>query len=193
VKGLRVLLVLAVVLVVSLIAGAYAAGQDARPLSAPEAREFTQRAFTFSGVDPVEVTGEPRAEVFNIAEQDGEGEVRGEQAEAGEPIEVWVVPATVSGQSVELYVARRGDRAVNLDDALPGGGYVLTDEQFDRLAEFRLDLAREDLQEQRQGPALVAGLLIALTAVLLLVAVLRGRGGEEDAPPTAAGAHRAGE
>lgn len=189
-KGLRLLLVLGVVLVVSLIAGAYAAGQDPRPLSGPEAREFTERAFTFSGVESVEVTGEPRAEVFNVTEQE---ENRGEEAEPGEPIEVWVVPATVSGQPVELYVTRRGDRAVNLDDALPGGGYVLTDEQFDRLAEFRLDLAREDLQEQRQGPALVAGLLIGLAAVLVLVAVLRGRRGEDGAPQAAAGAQRAGE
>ena len=192
-KGLRVFLVLGVVLVVSLIAGVYAAGQDAPPISSADAREFTQRAFTFSGIDSVEVTGEPRAEPFNVTEQQGEGENRVEEAGSGEPIDVWIVPATVSDQPVELYVARRGDRAVNLDDALPGGGYVLSDEQFDRLAQFRLDLAREELQDKRQGPALVAGLLIGLTAVLLLVSVLRGRRRGEDAPPPAAGAQPAGE
>ncbi|HEV2069649.1 MAG TPA: hypothetical protein VGR26_07645 [Acidimicrobiales bacterium] len=192
-KGLRVLVVLGVVLVVSLIAGAYAAGQETRPLSAPEAREFTERAFTFSGVDSVEVTGEPRSEVFTATDQEGQGENRGEEGQTREPIEVWVVPATVSGQPVELYVARQGGRAVNLDDALPGGGFVLDDEQFARLAEFRLDLAREDLQEKRQGPALVAGLLIALAAVLLLVSVLRGQRGGEDAPPAPAGVQPTGE
>lgn len=192
-KGLRVLVVLGVVLVVSIIAGVYAAGQEAPPISSADAREFTQRAFTFSGVDSVEVTGEPRAEVFNVTEQQGEGEDRAEASGSGQPIDVWIVPATVSDQPVELYVARRGDRAVNLDDALPGGGYVLTDEQFDRLAQFRLDLAREELQEKRQGPALVAGLLIALTAVLLLVSALRGRTGGDDAPPAATGAQRADE
>lgn len=191
-KGLRVLIVLGVVLVVSLIAGAYAAGQDAPPLSGADAQEFTLRAFNFSGVDSVESTGEPRPEVFVPTEQEAEGEDRGEEVETGEPIEVWVVPVTVSGQPVELYVARRGDRAVNLDDALPGGGFVLTDEQFARLAEFRLDVVGEELREDRAGPALVAGLLIGLAALFLLVSVLRGRNREDDAPPAGTGAQPAG-
>lgn len=190
-KGLRVLIVLGVVLVVSLIAGAYAAGQDAPTLTSEDAREFTVRAFTFSGVDSLESTGEPRAEPFVPTDQ--EGEDRGEDGETGEPIDVWVVPTTVSGQPVELYVARQGNRAVNLDDALPGGGFVLTDEQFARLAEFRLDVAGEELREKRQGPALVAGLLMVLAGLLLLVAVLRGRRREEDAPPAATGVQPAGE
>lgn len=176
-KHLRVAIVLGVVLVVSLIAGAYAAGQERAPLTAAEAQEFTVRAFTASGVDSVEVTGEPRAETFTPT---GRGEVE-DQASGGEtrePIEVWVVPANVSGQPVELYVARRGDHAVNLDDALPGGGYVLTDEQFDRLAQFRLDLAGEEMRDQRQGPALVAGVLIALATALLIFSAVRGRRNE---------------
>ncbi|CAN5205324.1 hypothetical protein BH24ACT1_BH24ACT1_13260 [soil metagenome] len=189
-KGLRLLIVVGVVLVVSLIAGAYAAGQDAPPLSGPDAREFTVRAFTFSGVDSVEATGEPRAEVFIPTDEAGED--RGGQGQTGEPIDVWVVPATVSGQPVELYVARRGDRAVNLDDALPGGGFVLNDEQFARLAEFRLNPASEELRRDRQGPALVAGLLLTLAALLLVVSVLRGRRREEDSPPAGTGVQPAG-
>jgi hypothetical protein len=185
VKHLRILIVLAVVLVVSLIAGAYAAGRDAPPITGPDAREFTIRALTFSGFDSVEVTGDPRAELFNAGEQpEGEGEAqsRGDGGEAGPPIPVWVVPATVSGQQIELYVARQSNRAVNLDDALPGGGFVLNEEQFQRLENFRLDLAREQLRADRQGPALVAGLLIVVAAALLIFTVLRGRRGSETSP-----------
>jgi len=173
VKGLRVLLVLGVVLVVSLIAGAYAAGQDSPPLTAAQAREFTQRAFTYSGVEPVEVSGEPRAEVFDQSQDPESGE--GEGTGPGDPIPVWVVPAQVANQPVELYVARESDRAVRLNDALPGGGFVLNDEQFKRLEEFRLDLAGEELRRQRQGPAVAAVVLVVAVSLLLLVVVVRRR------------------
>ena len=188
-KRLRVLVVLGVVVVVSLIAGAYAAGQDAPPMTGPDAREFTERALTFSGFDDVEVTGEPRAELFDPGEQaaaPGQAQDRGQGA-PGPPIPVWVVPATVSGRQIELYVARQSNRAVNLDDALPGGGFVLNDEQFDRLERFRLDLASQELRRERQGPALVAGLLIVVAAVLLVVAGLRGRRPRGTTPPEGSG------
>lgn len=176
-KGLRLLVVLGVVVVVSLIAGAYAAGQDAPPMTGPDAKEFTERALTFSGFDAVEVTGEPRAELFDAGAQAGrEGGERQDQAEAGPPIPVWVVPVAVSDRQIELYVARQSNRAVNLDDALPGGGFVLNEEQFQRLERFRLNLAREELREDRQGPALVAGLLIVVSASLLVFSALKGRG-----------------
>ncbi len=180
-KRLRVFLVLGVVLVVSLIAGTYAASQDAPPMTAGEAREFTRRALLFSGFPSVEVTSEPRAELFNVGDQPDSEEARGggDDAEAGPSIPVWVVPATVSNQQIELYVARQGDRAVNLDDALPGGGFVLTEDQFDRLEGFRLDLAGEQLRADRQGPSVAAGVLIVLASLLLLVAVVRGRRGPE--------------
>jgi uncharacterized membrane protein YtjA (UPF0391 family) len=180
VKGLRVVIVLGVVLVVSLIAGAYAAGQDAPPMNASDAREFTIRALTFSGFDGVEVTGEPRAEVFDAAEQpSSDGQDRENRVEAGPPIPVWVVPATVSGQQIELYVAAESDRAVNLDDALPGGGFVLDEEQFKRLERFRLDPAGDQLRADRGGPAVAAGLLIVVVTLLLVVALVRGRRGRD--------------
>jgi hypothetical protein len=188
VKSLRVLIVLGVVLVVSLIAGAYAAGQEAPPMTGPDAREFTIRALTFSGFDSVEVTGDPRAELFNVGDQpDGERDAQGgaDEADPGPPIPVWVVPATVSDQQIELYVARQSDRAVNLDDALPGGGFVLTEEQFARLESFRLNPASEQLRTDRQGPAVAAGVLIVVAALLLIVAKVRGGRGQETSPEVA--------
>lgn len=181
-KGLRVVVVLGVVLVVSLIAGAYAAGQDRPPMTAAQAQEFTVRAFTFSGAEPVELSGEPRAEEFPgpgtpEPDDDDRGDEEGQDGDGvpAEPVPVWVVPVTVSGRPVELYVARSGNSAVNLDDTVPGGGYVLNQEQFERLAQFRFDPAGDRLRDGRQGPALVAGLLIVVAGVFLLVAVLRGR------------------
>lgn len=187
-KSLRVLIVLGVVLVVSLIAGAYAAGQEAPPMTGPDAREFTIRALTFSGFDSVQVTGDPRAELFNVGDQpDGERDAQGgaDEADPGPPIPVWVVPATVSDQQIELYVARQSDRAVNLDDALPGGGFVLTEEQFARLESFRLNPASEQLRADRQGPAVAAGVLIVVVALLLIVAKVRGGRGQETSPEVA--------
>lgn len=185
-KNLRVLIVLGVVLVVSLIAGAYAAGQDRRAFTAADAREVAIRAFTYSGFDSVEVSGEPRAEVFNqaaaLAEQGGAETQRMAEA-ATDRLPVWVVPVTLSGQPVELYLSRTSGELVNLDDALPEGGFVLTPEQFARLDQFQLDLLGEELRSQRQTPALVAGLLIVLAALLLAFAVLRRRGRERRREP----------
>lgn len=187
-KSLRVLIVLGVVLAVSLIAGAYAAGQEAPPMTGPDAREFTIRALAFSGFDSVEVTGDPRAELFNAGGQpDGERDAQGgaDEVDPGPPIPVWVVPATVSDQQIELYVARQSDRAVNLDDALPGGGFVLTEEQFARLESFRFNPASEQLRANRQGPAVAAGVLIVVAALLLVVAKVRGGRGQETSPEMA--------
>lgn len=175
-KPLRVMLVLGVALVVSLIAGAYAAGRELPPMTAAQAREFTVRAFTYasSGEGDVEVTGEPREEVFN---QEAEEEEAGNDSPGpgGDAIDVWVVPAMVANQPVELYVARRGDRAVKLTDALAAGGFVLNEEQFDRLAEFRLNPSGEEQRQERQGPAVAAGVLVVGVSFLFMVVVVRGR------------------
>ncbi|MGI9120707.1 MAG: hypothetical protein ACR2G7_11415 [Acidimicrobiales bacterium] len=160
-RALRLLAVLGVVLVVGLIAGAFAAGRDEPALTAAEAQTFTREALTASGVRPVEVQGEPRRESF--------------VPEEGRPIPVWVVPAKASGQPLELYVAETGDRAVNLDDALSDGGFVLNEQQFKTLENFRLDVAGDRVQRQRQGPAIAAGVLVVLVAVALLLAVVSGR------------------
>ncbi len=170
-KGLKVVALIGVVVVVGLIAGAYAAGREVPQLNAAEARIFAEQALLDSGARRVEVTGEPRAEEF-IPVREGED---GQAMPASEPIDVWVVPLTVSDRPVELYVAQSGGRAVNLDDALPDGGFVLDDEQFDRLERFRLDLAGDRVSAQRLGPSIVAGLLIAVVAVALLALVVTGR------------------
>lgn len=162
-KGLRILVVLAVAVVVGVIAGTYAAGQDEPVLTASEARSFTQQALNSSGGRNVRVA--PEAEVRDDTFT----------PEGGEPIPVWIVPATVSGQPVELYVAKTGSRAVNLDDALPDGGFVFGDEEFKKLETFRLDLAAERVQENRRVPALLATVLVVVVGVLLLLVVVTGR------------------
>lgn len=176
-KGLKVLALVGAVVLVSLIAGVYAAGREVPRLSASEATTFAQQALTDSGARGVEVRGEPRAEAF-IPVREGDD---GEPVPEPDPIEVWVVPVMISNQPVELYVSQTGGRAVNLDDALPDGGFVLDEEQFDRLERFRLDLAGDRVRAQRRGPSIVAGLLLAVVAVALLTSVVTGRGREAPA------------
>ncbi|HEV2767243.1 MAG TPA: hypothetical protein VGV63_06005 [Acidimicrobiales bacterium] len=158
---MRVLAVLAVVLVVGLIAGAYASGTEKPTMTREEARVFTRQALEFSGVREPKVGTEVSEETF--------------RPEGSEPVPVYVVPAEVAGFPLKLYVQRNGDQAVNLDDALPDGGFVLTDEQFEKLAEFRFDPAAERVAESRRGPATVAGALVLLVGVALLISVVSRR------------------
>ncbi len=174
-KGLHVALLVGVVLVVSFIAGAYAAGREVPRLTQAEARTFAVQALNDTGARPVEVRGEPRSESFTPVPQEEEQAQADQAAPAPDPIDVWIVPLTVSAQPVELYVSQAGGRAVNLDDALPDGGFVLNEEQFDRLERFRLDLAGDRIRAERQGPSLIAGMLIVLVAVALLASVVKGR------------------
>lgn len=160
--------VLAVVVVVGLIAGAYAAGTDDPALTADEAVTFTREALSSVGAQRVEVSNDVRAETFT--------------PEGRDPIAVWVVPATVSDQPLELYVAQQGGRAVNLDDALPDGGFVLTEEQFAALEQFRLDLAGQRVAEQRRIPATAAGVLVVVVGVALLLLVVTGRSSRRAEP-----------
>ncbi|MGI8758009.1 MAG: hypothetical protein ACR2K0_01730 [Acidimicrobiales bacterium] len=157
------MVVLAVAAVVGVIAGTYAVSREDPALTASEARSFTQQALNSSGASNVRVAPE--------------AEVRDEKftPEGGEPIPVWVVPAIVSGQPVELYVAKTGSRAVNLDDALPDGGFVFGEEEFKMLESFRLDLAADRVQESRRTPALIATVLVVVLGVALLLLVLSGR------------------
>lgn len=159
-RAVRVLAVLAVVVLVSVVAGAYAAGTEQPTMTLQEARTFTRQALEASELRNLKIGGRVRQEAFVP-----EG--------GGEPIPVWVVPAEVAGNRLELYVQRTGDRAVNLDDAMPDGGFVLSDEQFKKLEEFRYDPARERVLESRRGPATVAGVLVVGVGIVLLVSVSR--------------------
>lgn len=167
---MRIVVLAVVVVVIGLVAGSYAAAQDPPELTPEDARNFTRAALSAVEARNFVVEGDVRAEEFT--------------PEGGSPIPVWVVPAKVSGQQLELHVMRFGDRAVLLNDALPDGGFVLTPEQFERLERFRLDLAGEQVRERRRAPALVAGLLILLVGVALLVSVAyqRTRPADDPAP-----------
>ena len=170
--ALRALAVVVVVVVVGIVAGSYAVSQDPPELTAEDARTFTRAALAAVEARNVVVEGEVRAEDFT--------------PEGGEAIPVWVVPAKVSTQPLELYVLRAGDRAVNLDDALPDGGFILSEEQFAALERFRLDIAGERVRERRQGPATVAGILVLVVGLGLVVSVVLGRARRPGTDPAAA-------
>lgn len=161
-RSLRALVLLAVVLLVSVVAGAFAAGKEPPTMTPGEAKTFAQEALAASGVRNVTVQDDVREESF--------------VPEGGaEPIPVYVVPAEVAGNRLELYVQRAGDRAVNLDDAMPDGGFLLDEEQFKRLEEFRFDPAGERVAQSRRGPATVAGILVLVVGGALVVAAVGRR------------------
>jgi hypothetical protein len=163
VRALRVLAVLAVVLLVGVVAGAYAAGKEPPTMTPGEAKVFAAEALAAAGLRNVAVQDDVREDTFV-----SEG--------TGEPVPVYVVPADVAGNRLELYVQRTGNRAVNLDDAMPDGGFLLNDEQFKQLEEFRFDPAAQRVAADRRGPATLAGVLaLVVSGALVLSAVGRRR------------------
>lgn len=125
------------------------AGQDA--MSADDAVTFTERALADAGVD---------ATVGTPTEGDFDGGGRDE--------DVWVVPAEVRGQQIAVSVDADGDKALNLADRLGDGSNVLSDEEFEALAQFRFD----PRAERSLVPA-TAALALALAVGLVLGAALR--------------------
>ncbi len=151
VAGLVALVAGIVVAVVDLTDG------DPPALTPPDAVTFTRRALSAAGVAGAVVDPAPRPGRFT--------------PEGSDPVEVWIVPVDVEGQHIELYVPRRGDRAVNLDDEIAPGQFLLSDGQFDALKRFRLDLHQERLRQRQVVPGAVAGILVLLTGTWLFMTV----------------------
>lgn len=141
--------VVAVVMVVLFTTVVGGAGEDV--MSADDAVTFTDRALTDAGVEAT--VGTPSEGTF-------EGGARDE--------DVWVVPAEVRGQQIAISVDADGDKALNLADRLSDGSNVLSDEEFEALAQFRFDPRAEGAVV----PA-TAALALALAVGLLLGAALR--------------------
>lgn len=151
-RGALVGVAVAVVVVGLLAAVVAGAGQEA--MTAADAVTFTERALADAGVDAT--VGTPTEETF-----DG----------GGREEEVWVVPAEVRGQQIAVSVDADGDRALNLADRLADGTNVLSDDEFDSLAQFRFD-PRVVGTTVPATAALVLGLAVGL---LLGAAIRTGR------------------
>lgn len=153
-------LAVAVVALGLLAAGLWAAVRDEQQMSADQAREFTQRALAASGVEGAVVAGRPRPATFQ-----GEGAA----------VPVWVVPVRVADHQIEVYVDRRGDQAVNLDDQVGADAYVLSSQQFEALDSFQWDPVSADQRRRLAAPAAAAVALAVGVGTATVVAVARRR------------------
>jgi len=157
---MRGVLVLGVVMA-GLVMGTACVDADSE-LTAADARTFTERALEDADVGRIRVGRKVEAGVFR-------------PESSGNPVPVWETSASVSGGNVVLFVTRRGNRAVYLNDVSDGGGALLSDEQFRRLDRFRFNPAADRQRDRLVLPGLIATLFLVGTVVLLGFAVRAGR------------------
>lgn len=119
-------------------------------LDADDAADVAVDALDSVGVDG-RVTDEP--------------ELGTHQPSDGDRIDAWIVPVRVRGEEIEVRVRENVGRLVYVDDRIGPDRTerLLTDEQFDGLAEHRSEPAR-DGWIRRNGFGTVAGVLVAVTA-----------------------------
>lgn len=170
------------VVVVALVATSFALARKPPAMSATDSVTFARRALAAAGVEGADVGRQPRTSVFTLDD--------------GTEVGVWIVPADVRGELVEVYVPRSrtlpcdgsvldrlpgtracpADRAVNLDDEVDDGRFLFTEDQFAALEDFRLNPALDRQRDRRIGPAVAAGSLVAIVGVALAVGTGRSGG-----------------
>ena len=92
-----------------------------------------------------------------------------------DPIEVWVVQATVRSNPVELQLARVGAHAVYIDDRTPdGSAFLLSDLEYESVA-AQLDDPTRVARIRRNIAITVAAVLVVAVALGHAVLALRPR------------------
>lgn len=124
--------------------------QSPDPVTAAEAVTAARGAYASAGLPKAEVDPHPKAGVYDTPQ-------------GVERIPVWKTKATIKGGTVELWLTKADAESVFLDDrTADGASQLLTDEQFEKLADHYENPAR---QRKIRGN-------IALTLAALLIAVL---------------------
>ena len=100
------------------------------------------------------------------------------------PVQVWQTHSTVPEGNIDLYVPRKGNSAVFVRDEATAGGPLLSDRQFRLLRDFRLNPAADRRHNRLQAPTIAAVVLAVLVACGLFLAVILGRGGRRNVPPS---------
>lgn len=150
-------LVVALTVLVCFAAGTYAAGIDASPMTADDAKEFAGRALDASGVQGATIADKVESTTFTPVR--------------GKAVKVWSVSASVGDDAIVMLIEQMGDQVLNLDDQIGPSRNVLTDEQFGALGRFRYDPVTERARRRQFLPALVAGAMVgAVGATLAFVA-----------------------
>lgn len=131
-----------------------------------DARTFARDALTHVGFTDVQVL--PQVTLASYRSPDA-------RFRNQPPVKVWQTKSTVQGGTVELYIPRTGNSAVFVRDEATAGGPLLTDLQFRRLRDFRLNPAADRRRDRLQGPTIAAVVLAVVVACALFAAYFFGR------------------
>jgi hypothetical protein len=131
-----------------------------------DARTFAREALTHIGFSGVQVS--PQVTLASYRSPDS-------RFRSQAPVRVWQTKATVPEGTIELYVPRTGNSAVFVRDEATAGGPLLTDQQFRRLRDFRLNPAADRRRDRLQGPTILAVVLAVVVACALFAAYFFGR------------------
>jgi hypothetical protein len=127
--------------------------QDPPPLDRSDAREVARVALEHAGFDDVEVRPRVRPGTYTSEAYDG--------------VEVWKTRSRVQGGVVELFIARADGLIVLLGDPHPDGqGWLLTDEQYERLRQVDENPARDRWLRRNVAVTAAAAVLVPLGAAL---------------------------
>jgi hypothetical protein len=169
-------------LAVLLLVAGTACSQPA--MTRADARTFAREALTRIGFADVQVA--PAVTLASYRSPDS-------RFRDQPPVRVWQTRSTVPEGTIELYVPRTGNSAVFVRDEATAGGPLLTDQQFQRLRDFRLNPAADRRRDRLQGPTIAAVVLAVIVACALFAAYFfgkterirlpgRGGGGGEEPP-----------
>src|SRR3954464_10835327 len=139
---------------------------DQPSMTREDARTFARRALTQIGFTDVQV-----AKAVTLAAYRSPDSRFSKQ----KPVRVWQTKSSVPEGTIELYVPRNGNSAVFVRDEANAGGPLLTDSQFRRLRDFRLNPAADRRRDRLEGPTIAAVVLAVLVACALFAAYLFGK------------------
>jgi len=131
-----------------------------------DARTFAREALTHVGFTGVQVS--PQVTLASYRSPDA-------RFRSQAPVRVWQTKSTVPEGTIELYVPRTGNSAVFVRDEATAGGPLLTDQQFRRLRDFRLNPAVDRRRDRLQGPTIAAVVLAVVVACALFAAYIFGK------------------
>lgn len=151
-RGVRALAALAGVVAFIVTGAAWL--QSPHGITGDDAVRVAQRAFAAAGLGDAVVEPHPVPDDYDA---DGESS----------PTAVWKTVAALGEGKVELWLARSDGGSVFLDDRTDdGAAQLLTDQQFERLADY-FDNPAAGRQASRNVAVTVAAALVALVAATL--------------------------
>lgn len=130
------------------------------PVTAEEAAELARDALAAADIPDASVGTEPSAGDY--------------ESEASDAVAVWQTVATVEGGTIRLWLSQEDGEPVFLDDRGPSGAtQLLTDAQFEVLADVDENPARDRLLHQNRAATVAAAAALVAAAMLGTVGARR--------------------